>query len=554
MLVRNHLAKNANVCLKGPSRYPVCLLAIPFIFLCAEPSHAQFCQVFCNGGLAGDCPSDAPGCDTPQECLDNICDAFACGFGCGTITDCKFNGASILPPPACGNGLRERGEDCDGAPPLNCCGGTGEEPCTNCTCPPGSPPPGDCGDNIVNRIGEECDGTDDAGCPGSCRADCTCRQYCQVFCDGGMAGDCPSDAPGCSTPQECLANVCDAFACGFGCGTITDCKFNGVSILPPPVCGNGLRDRGEDCDGDPPLNCCGGTGEEPCTNCTCPPGSPPPGDCGDNIVNRIGEECDGTDDAGCPGSCRADCTCRQYCQVFCDGGMAGDCPSDAPGCSTPQECLANVCDAFACGFGCGTITDCKFNGVSILPPPVCGNGLRDRGEDCDGDPPLNCCGGTGEEPCTNCTCPPGSPPPGDCGDNIVNRIGEECDGTDDAGCPGSCRTDCTCPAPPGQVCGNNVREGTEQCDGTDDAACPDQCQANCTCGGPGQVCGNNVREGTEQCDGTDSAGCPVVGCQSDCTCSAPIPTVSEWGLLILALSLLTGAKLRFGRRPTTEAK
>ena len=31
-----------------------------------------------------------------------------------------------------------------------------------------------CDDNVVNQLGEECDGTDDSACPGRCRADCTC--------------------------------------------------------------------------------------------------------------------------------------------------------------------------------------------------------------------------------------------------------------------------------------------------------------------------------------------------------------------------------------------
>jgi hypothetical protein len=62
-----------------------------------------------------------------------------------------------------------------------------------------------------------------------------------------------------------------------------------------------------------------------------------------------------------------------------------------------------------------------------------------------------------------------------------------------------------------------------------------------------------VREGTEQCDGTDDDVCPGL-CQANCTCSgAAIPTVSEWGILILTLSLLTGAKLRFGRQTALEA-
>ena len=33
-------------------------------------------------------------------------------------------------------------------------------------------------------------------------------------------------------------------------------------------------------------------------------------------------------------------------------------------------------------------------------------------------------------------------------------------------------------------CGNNVAEGAEECDGTDDAACPGECQTNCQCPQP----------------------------------------------------------------------
>lgn len=109
----------------------------------------------------------------------------------------------------------------------------------------------------------------------------------------------------------------------------------------------------------------------------------------------------------------------------------------------------------------------------------------------------------------------------------------------------------TCALP--TVCGNNFREGTEECDGTDDGACPGLCQADCTCGAPpGQVCGNNIQEGTEQCDGTDDAACPGL-CQTDCTCPGePIPTVSEWGMVILMLALLVGIGLKCGRRPASE--
>jgi hypothetical protein len=78
-----------------------------------------------------------------------------------------------------------------------------------------------------------------------------------------------------------------------------------------------------------------------------------------------------------------------------------------------------------------------------------------------------------------------------CGDGIVNRAREECDGADAAACPGACTASCTCsstgpgtPQPPGvPTCGDGARNQlTERCDGTDDAACPGACNPDCTCG------------------------------------------------------------------------
>ena len=40
----------------------------------------------------------------------------------------------------------------------------------------------------------------------------------------------------------------------------------------------------------------------------------------------------------------------------------------------------------------------------------------------------------------------GMAPPPVCGNDVEER-GEDCDGTDDAACPGQCQVDCTCPAP-----------------------------------------------------------------------------------------------------------
>jgi len=67
--------------------------------------------------------------------------------------------------------------------------------------------------------------------------------------------------------------------------------------------------------------------------------------------------------------------------------------------------------------------------------------------------------------------------------NNVTEDGEQCDGTDDAACPGLCDIDCTCTT----VCGDNSVDLGEVCDGTDDTACPGDCQFDCTCAPTGAL-------------------------------------------------------------------
>jgi hypothetical protein len=69
--------------------------------------------------------------------------------------------------------------------------------------------------------------------------------------------------------------------------------------------------------------------------------------------------------------------------------------------------------------------------------------------------------------------------PAVCG-NGVRDFDEDCDGADAQRCAGLCRADCTCPPP---VCGNGVVEAGEQCDGTDVVLCAGPCTASCQCAG-----------------------------------------------------------------------
>lgn len=106
---------------------------------------------------------------------------------------------------------------------------------------------------------------------------------------------------------------------------------------------------------------------------------------------------------------------------------------------------------------------------------ACGNGRVDEGEECDGPGRAQCPEG---EACVGCRCSP------DCGNGRVDE-GETCDPPDptDADCDGiicteSCQALIRTPS-----CGDGCRDATagEECDGDDDARCPGRCGEDCRC-------------------------------------------------------------------------
>lgn len=214
----------------------------------------------------------------------------------------------------------------------------------------------------------------------------------------------------------------------------------------------------------------------------------------------------------------------QYCYgldcVTCDGGAGTACTDSLGGSSVVvwYEDEATGCSSLVCGYA----------------PTVCGDGIVQPGEDCE--PP----GGVGICPdgsdCTaGCACP--APV---CGNNAVEGI-EECDGSDDALCPGLCGAgvgSCLCPeTTPEPACGNGLIESGmgEECD---PVAVPDGCQvdeyceSDCWCypsGGSGTppppTCDDGTIDPGEQCDPSAVPdGCaPGDICEYDCVCYAETP-------------------------------
>lgn len=194
------------------------------------------------------------------------------------------------------------------------------------------------------------------------------------------------------------------------------------------VCGNGLLDPGEQCDGS---GCSQGQRCVPggaANQCTCQPRT-----CGDGFVDFPGEECE----------TRSDCSEGQTCSA------------PGPG-------------------GCRCVPTTK---------PTCGNNVKEPGEQCDGTPcpAFRECGAANTP--TACECAAVLPTPGSCGNGVLN-VAEQCDGLAFPCLPGFVCTDCFCTPDPAARCGNNAIDPGEDCDGTSLGACPPSvmCMEDCECG------------------------------------------------------------------------
>ncbi len=275
--------------------------------------------------------------------------------------------------------------------------------------------------------------------------------------------------------------------------------------------------------------------------------------CGNGRVDA-GEDCDGGD------CCTASCTfvasgteCRASTGVcdaaeVCDGAGA-DCPEDALEPST-TECRASAGNCDPAEFCTGASAECPadlFDSTTVCRPSA---GECDPEEVCDGSGPS--CPADVLDSTTVCR-----PSAGEC------DIAETCNGTD-AECPADemqasgvlCSDD-------GNECTSDICDGIgASCTHPDNLQCGACCMPNSSCRddllssscvglggtfiGSGEVCdgdsdGDGVADVCDVCPGVSDADFGP-------ECQEAIPTVSEWGLVVLALLLAVAGKVCFGRR------
>jgi hypothetical protein len=333
-----------------------------------------------------------------------------------------------------------------------------------------------------------------------------------------------------------------------------------------PVCGDGVVEAPETCDGDCPTACsddpdqctaerlagspllCNATCvHAPVTACADGDGCcaddcdstndddcSPPG-CGDGAVGS-GEECD-------PGASGVSATCDGNCTlVACGDGtinpLAGEtCEASCPlNCGDGNACTVDAltgsvgeCDAechHAAITACVAGDSCCPTGCSINQDAdcnrVCGNSIVESGETCDGNCPASCDDGLA------CTQDALAGSASQCSALCQHTSVTACTGADGC-CPAGCNANGDSDCAP--VCGNGVIESGEACDGNCPTSCMEMDGDACTASVLGGTACNPVCVDMSAC-GSGNACCPF-GCtgtnDNDCaaSCSEVVDTLAN---------------------------
>jgi hypothetical protein len=314
---------------------------------------------------------------------------------------------SSQPKAACGNGMQESGELCDGADCPSSC--TSPNACllvslmgSAATCD------ARCGDPVPINVCMSGDGCCPEGCKNADDADCS------KSCGDGVV-DAPEKCESTSQTQPCPTSCDDGKPSTMDIltGTAQQCSAecvhmpittpkSGDDYCPPgananndddcaPMCGNKVKESGEECDGNCPSSC-------PRSSDPCIAAEPQGTGCNVKCVERKLTASKGANDGCCPPNANA--TTDSDCEAECGNGVTepGEtCDANCPrGCSDSGECsIGQLEGAGTCSARCtamtvrasGTTKDGRCCGKNAAEdadcPSECGNGVLEPGEACE---------------------------------------------------------------------------------------------------------------------------------------------------------------------------
>ena len=396
---------------------------------------------------------------------------------------------------------------------------------------PGLPPCPTCGDGVV-AAPEACDGLGSCSVAGEVCVSpggvgqCTCADSC-------------GDVPGIQGGEECDGNDLGGRTCqseGF-LGGILRCAATCVldrSGCTPTLCGNGIREFGEECDdgneddhdrcrNDCRLARCGDGVLCSAADCTTGPGAGP-------------EECDdgnGDDHDGCPRTCRP-ATCGDGFVCSSPGCTTG--PNGGPEqCDDPSICCLGTCgvrlcpDALACGIGNG----CCHPDATCDDGDPCTTDVCNAFVGCINTQVSDCCAADAmcddHNPCTDdrcgearrCVFTPNAAPCDDgnrCTRTDVCRAGT-CVGGDPTLCPArdQCHDVGICDPATGDCLMPTKPDGSVCSDG-DACTVDDACRAGACRSGPARDCDDGVPCTADACDAV--RGCVRTAISGCCDANA----------------------------------
>jgi hypothetical protein len=202
-------------------------------------------------------------------------------------------------------------------------------------------------------------------------------------------------------------------------------------------------------------------------------------------------------------------------QAACTGSWSNQKCADRAPCVCVPNCAGRVCGDDGCGGSCGTCND--------------NNGCTD-----------DSCSAAGQCVFTNNTAP--------CNDGSACTSNDTCSGGQCGGTAvdcndnNPCTTDACAPAS-----GCTHTNNSNACDDGNPCTLNDVCGGG-SCAGTLNTCDDGVDCTADSCNTADGT------CSHDQSgCFTPIPTVSQWGIAVMALLLLIGAKIYFTRRQSTTA-